>query len=670
MPTPEEIARARTMLGGFGPAPMPMMPTPPLAAPTVADEMAKASLPQRVPAFTTMPSGPMNPDQAAAAGMLGINPPPSAMPTMAPPTADQIARAPAYTPEMGPITGVVGAAPPPQTTAAGQAIAQARDALLARSKPKGPLDLAPRGAMAPNERSDGKPEATAGVPGGPLAARPVARVGGAGGQSSIGKLQSAVKEDEKRILDTFDKQKDAMGAASRAEQMQTDDAAQRMSGMANDVEARAAEEAGYQRDYEEQRNAFRAQTQAITDDIRTSKIDPQRLYGKPTYGSAVAIAIGGALAGIFQAMKGGENQFVQTLNRNIDLDIQAQQAAIDNKKTALQARNTLYGQLVSSHQDATLARLQTKNAMLESAKMQLESEAKRLGNPIAAANAEQAINAVDRQKLEVQRGIDVAERDAAIRAQAAAAAARAAAEERNFRRGVELEKLRQDNRKLDIEEMKETGGGKPGERFVATGTDPKTGAPIGFLARNAEVAKNETESLAELTRQRDLIREARALREKEGALGRTVDRGIAQTALQAAGDLAVPFGPQLGVGRALAPNLGTPEWRQRASQIGEQLKVGFIKANKLGTLDKGTQEVGERVIGDLGSRDTFNEDTNNRAKAYEAMLDAQIANLRQSQAGTQVAKVVGPDGRESYVPIGQPEAPNNKRTVPRGEPVR
>lgn len=672
MPTAEEIERARAMLAGPQPGVLTSIPQPVAPQPTVADEMARASLPQRAPTFTAMPSGPMSPDQAAAAGMLGINPPPSAMPTMAPPTADQIARAPAYTPEMGPIQGVIGAAPPPQQTAAGQAIAQARDALLARSGSKGPVDLTPRGTLPPNERSEGK--AAAPVPGGASveAARQAlaGRGGGGGGASPISKLQSTVKADEQRILGTYATEKEAMDKASRAEQMQTDDAAQRMKGMANDVEARAAEEAGYQRDYEEQRNAFRAQTQQLTEEIRTSKIDPQRLYGAPKFGSAIAIAIGGAVAGMFQAMKGGDNQFVSAINRNIDLDIQAQQSAIDNKKSAVQARNTLYGQLVASHQDAALARLQTKNAMLEAAKMQLDAEAKRLGNPIAAANAERAINAVDRQQAEIQRSIDVAERDAAIRAQAAAAAARAAAEERNFRRGVELEKLRQDNRKLDIEEMKETGGGKPGERFVATGTDPKSGAPVGFMARNGEVAKNVTEQLAALTQQRELVQQAIAIRDKEGALGRTVDRGIAQSALEGVGNLAVPFGQQLGVGKALAPNLGTPEWRQKAGQIGEQLKVGFIKANQLGTLDKGTQEVGERVIGDLTSRDTFNDDATNRARAYQENLDRQIRTLQKAQAGTQVAKVVGPDGRETYVPIGQAEGPDNKRTVPRGEPVR
>jgi hypothetical protein len=639
MATPEEVARTRTMLGGFGPAPMPVMPAPVPASPTVADEMARASLPQRAPTFQAMPSGPMSPDQAAAAGMLGINAPPAAT---LPPTADQIARAPAYTPDMGPITGVVGAAPPPQTTAAGQAIAQARDALLARSKPKGPVDLAPRGAMAPNERSEGKPP----VPGSAsvAAARQalVARGGGGGGVSPINKLQSAVKADEARILGTFDTEKKAMGDASRAEQMQTDDAAQRMGGMANDVEARAAEEAGYQRDYEEQRNTFRAQTQALTEEIRSAKVDPSRLYGEPKFGSAIAIAIGGAVAGMFQGLRGGENQFVNAINRNIDLDINAQQSAIDNKKSALSARNTLYGQLVSSHQDSALARLQTKNAMLESAKMQMEAEAKRLGNPVAAANAERGINAIDRQQASVQLDIDKAERDAAIRAQAAAAAARAAAEERNFKRGVELEKLRIENRKVDVDEAKETGGAKLGERFVATGQDPTTGAATGYLARNGKVAEERTNGLAASKKAVQLIDQILALREEQGKLGRFTSRGDGSF-------------------------LGTPKWKTEAKGAAAELQLQLKEINKLGAVSEGFDATTlERLApGNVTALDALGDETNDKLRAARARILSNAQNEGAQEAGTQVAKQVGPDGREVYVPLGRVQAPTNARAVPR-----
>jgi hypothetical protein len=638
MATPEEIARTRSMLGGFTPGVLPSIPQPVAPPPNVADEMARASLPQRAPTFTAMPSGPMSPDQAAAAGMLGINAPPAAM---APPTADQIARAPAYTPDMGPITGVVGAAPPPQTTAAGQAIAQARDALLARSKPKGPLDLAPRGAMAPNERSEGKPP----VPGSAsvAAARQalVARGGGGGGASPINKLQSAVKADEQRILGTFDTEKKAMGDASRAEQMQTDDAAQRMSGMANDVEARAAEEAGYQRDYEEQRNTFRAQSQALTDEIRSAKIDPSRLYGEPKFGSAIAIAIGGAVAGMFQGLRGGENQFVNAINRNIDLDINAQQSAIDNKKSALSARNTLYGQLVSSHQDAALARLQTKNAMLESAKMKMEAEAKRLGNPVAAANAERGINAIDRQQASVQLDIDKAERDAAIRAQAAAAAARAAAEERNFKRGVELEKLRLEGRKIDVDEAKETGGAKLGERFVATGQDAATGAATGYLARNGKVAEERTNGLVAAKKSLQLVDRILALREEQGKLGRLTSRNDGSIA-------------------------GTPKWKTEAKSAATELQLQLKEVNKLGAISGSDAQMLERLAPSaVTNLDLIGDETNDQLRTLRSSLQRSVDTEGAQEAGAQVAKQVGPDGREVYVPLGRVQAPTNARAVPR-----
>jgi hypothetical protein len=272
----------------------------------------------------------------------------------------------------------------------------------------------------------------------------------------------------------------------------------------------------------------------------------------------------------------------------------------------------------------------------------MEAEAKRLGNPVAAANAERGINAIDRQQASVQLDIDKAERDASIRAQAAAAAARAAAEERNFKRGVELEKLRIENRKVDVDEAKESGGAKLGERFVATGQDAATGAATGYLARNGKVAEERTNGLAASKKAVQLIDQILALRDEQGKLGRFTSRGDGSF-------------------------LGTPKWKTEAKGAAAELQLQLKEINKLGAVSEGFDATTlERLApGNVTALDALGDETNDKLRAARARILSNAQNEGAQEAGTQVAKQVGPDGREVYVPLGRVQAPTNARAVPR-----
>jgi hypothetical protein len=61
----------------------------------------------------------------------------------------------------------------------------------------------------------------------------------------------------------------------------------------------------------------------------------------------------------------------------------------------------------------------------------------------------------------------------------------------------------------------------------------------------------------------------------------------------------------------------------------------------------------------------FSDDTKTRLSQLRANLSGRLKQEASTEAGTQVAKMVGPDGRTNYVPLGAANAPNNPRTVPR-----
>lgn len=659
MATPEEIARARAyfeakfspagMLGGGGIAPPLMMPTtevagdpiapPPPAALPLGGGMTYAAPPPSVLRAAPSP-GALSPALIEAArSRMAAPPPPMAGPVPGPtPEAIQAARS-----RLG-------------GSAAGQAYPEALDALRAARAEA--VDV----VKTPEPLRDARGELTKAygtamdsiVPEEEKAKREVDNAYGTA-RNAVRALQrpgvgERIRDDNAAIAGTFDAEGEAVRKAADAETAKALAASSRMEEMANLQARKAREEEKIAADADAERTRYREQTDRLATELREKKIDPSRLYGNQSTAERISFAIMGAIGGLHQAaFKSQSNPFLDQLNKNIDRDIAAQVHDLDTQKSVLAERQSIYGQMRAAHGDSALARGQVKAAMLDAAKMQLESEAARIGTPIAQARADQQIAGIDRQAAELRRNNDVAEAQAAQRAAQAAAAARAAAEEKAFQRGTTLEKLRLEDKKIELEH-----GGKAlekmDERFVQTDVDSATKQPKGYFARNAKVAEEQTEGLAAAQEAVELARRILGRRTKEGAVGRLTSRGEDSP-------------------------LGTPTWKT-ANQVDQALML--TKANraaKLGTLDSGSKPILEAMTGkDPNALDLIGNDTDDRLREFISANERFLEIQRNAQAGQQVQKVVKPDGREQYVRLGKANVTSNPRTEqrfgPDGKPLK
>lgn len=592
----------------------------------------------RAPAFPAPPP-------AAPAPM---NPPPVTVGSMNPPMrvnpdADALARQ----------LGIAPAVPPPPAAPSSPVAPQALGLQL-------PAGIAPPGTTPapivpppPNAVAVPPPRPAVAPPSAPLP-RPAPAPAGQGGGASAGPREPSIGDwtakrrgDERDYIGTFKSEREALDEAAKAAAVKQDEAAQATARMARLQEDQAASEAAFARDAAEQREAYRQQTQAQLDEVRAMKVDPGRLYRDAGAWNSVMVAVGGALSGMLSGMQGrGDNAFVDMINRNIDRDVAAQEHAIRQRTQGVEQRNTLYGQMVSQHRDEALAREQTRTAMLQSARTFMEAEAMRLGTPEAMARAKAADAQLAREQAAAQQKVDSAEEQAAIRAAqaraAAAAAAAAAAErarEKAFERGVKLEEL--SIKRYEAEHKGEGGAMSPGARFVATGTDPATGAATGYLARNAEVAQKRTDGLASTKKAVQLLNEIAAEREEQGKLGRFTSRNEGSP-------------------------LGTPEWKTRNRARHAALALALKDAEHLGVLAGPDMGLIHDFVGeDPNKLDLMGNETTNRLRAAASILQRKIDAEGSQEAGTRVQKHVTPDGREIFAPIGGTNAPANPRAVQR-----
>ena len=621
----DAVSRYLGLPGGYAPAGIP--PVAPTVTMPVVEMGPTPAAPMPVvvpPPGATAPMPVVNPDAQALARQLGLAPPVS-MPVASPssPIAPQSVGlqlppgiAPAGTvpvPSMAhpppPPAAVPPPAPPPPAPVAG---------------PPPPPPAAPHQAAAPKPAAPREPS-----------------------------WADKRRADEAAYLATFGAERTAAREANDASLVVRDENAQALARQARLQEEQAANEAAFQRDEAEARATYRAQTQRQVDEVREMKVDPGRYYRDANSWTGVLTAVGGALAGALSGFQGrGDNAFVDIINKNIDRDINAQVQAIGQKNASIADRNSLYGQLVASHKDETLARAQTRMAMLESARTHAESEAQRLGTVEAQKRFEVLDTQLARTQEQAKAAVDGAEEQAAIRkaqaeaqARAAMAAARAAAEEKRFQRGVTLEKLRLEDKKIDLEHG--DGANKPNSkeaRFVATGNtkldaDGKPiGDPSGYLARSPEVAQKRTEMLAKAKQLDNMYSELLNLRTEEGKAGRFISRGNGSF-------------------------LGTPTWKTKAEVLHKKILLTEKEIDKLGALTGSDLEL--ETLGNVLANDLLGDETNDRIRARQEY----IRNLRKAETeqegGARVVKQVTPDGRTMIVPLGGANAPTNDRTVKR-----
>jgi hypothetical protein len=165
--------------------------------------------------------------------------------------------------------------------------------------------------------------------------------------------------------------------------------------VARDYEAQAEQRAMERKaDLDQRWQALQAERQQIAN----TKIEPQRLYADMDTGSRLAWGIAAGIAGALGTINGsGRNLVMEHINRQIDLDIDAQKANLANRRGALGDGMSLYQQLVVKYGDEEQAAGMMKAAALDRIAMEFESQAAQYANPIAKENALQGAVAARQQ---------------------------------------------------------------------------------------------------------------------------------------------------------------------------------------------------------------------------------------------------------------------------------
>ena len=388
---------------------------------------------------------PRNPAEYFGAGGMPVSaPPPVAAPmpdfnAMAGAALGQGPAGPAPMPIM--LGGQPIAAPPPPAP-----ISLPGAPSMANTRPAPPTSP-PKPAMPMGPTAQDDREFAAFTAGLSAKKSPAPHVGGGGGVSPMGKLQADVKSAQGEVLGTFDVAKEAKGREGALE-------ATKMVAMGDhhaELERLRQEDVAIGRAEEKQSrdilDSQLAETQRQLNEVKSRKVDVNRyMANKDPVMTLIGSVAGGMLMGL---NRGSKNPFLEQLNEEMRIDIDAQKADIANEKDVVQGRMNLLQQQRAIYKDHELAEMQAKNLMYESAKQGLDAEAARYGSPIIKARTDEAVNMIDRDQKVLKK--EIADRALLVAQQQAAAAAAAAkaARKEQWDHTVELIKLGLEEKKIE-----------------------------------------------------------------------------------------------------------------------------------------------------------------------------------------------------------------------------
>lgn len=136
-----------------------------------------------------------------------------------------------------------------------------------------------------------------------------------------------------------------------------------------------------------------ADHEKISNDIMTSKLDPNKVWNNMSTGSKIGAAISVLFSGIGAGLSGQQNMAMKVLDDTMNKDIEAQKAELGKKENLLSNNIRKYGAL----DDALKATMMELNATVQG---QIAAVAARSGSKEAQANA-----VIHVGKLEQQRAV-------------------------------------------------------------------------------------------------------------------------------------------------------------------------------------------------------------------------------------------------------------------------
>lgn len=111
-----------------------------------------------------------------------------------------------------------------------------------------------------------------------------------------------------------------------------------------------------------------ADREKMMSDIRSEKIDPNRIFEGPGGGfRKIAGVLAVALGGYAQGLRGGPNTALEIINKSIDDDVASQRANLETKKGLLDSKSSLFAQKMQMYGDERAAALATKQDVLAGA---------------------------------------------------------------------------------------------------------------------------------------------------------------------------------------------------------------------------------------------------------------------------------------------------------------
>ncbi len=294
-----------------------------------------------------------------------------------------------------------------------------------------------------------------------MAAPAPARPGGGGGGApggGLGGLREAFMAARRRQLGDFETDKELAGQMGVDKSVRTMAVADLERAQAARVQRDAELQQQADAEASEKHQAFLARNEKLADDIGRQRIDPKKLAGNTTIGEDIVDIIGSIAGGAIAGAKGGPNQYMQLLERNLDRMIAAEEKNIDNKKASLAARNSLFGQMLQETGDRRLAAMQTRNLVYEAAKQKIAADAAELGVPEIQTGAQQQVAEIQHKQDALNSQLSGEAYQQAVQQANAAASAQRAAEENAWKRQMQVMEMGFKRDELDLKRAQALGG--------------------------------------------------------------------------------------------------------------------------------------------------------------------------------------------------------------------
>ncbi len=332
-------------------------------------------------------------------------------------------------------------------------------------------------------------------------------------------------------------------------------------------------------------------------ELGQKKIDPNRAFSQLPTANKVLAGIG-LFLGAGGTRKGGTNPAMDTINKAIDRDIQAQEFDIKNQGLSIDQRRGLLQDRVRQFGNNELARVAAKKDYLDIVDMNAkailagnQSEKTRLKGDDLLASIQEA---KDKTMFEFSQLNDQRSRQLAAQAAAAQAAANA--------KLYEDYKARRDSL-LKTNEERIKAGLAPLDPTQLTGNKS-----YDYQPSNPEFAKNKNLSDKDLReRSIEILGPDGKPKTFVGRDNKAADTiGEAEVAKQRLKTL-------IKEAKELRAEYGGEMWptaaKKRMQQINGEMLAEVKSIDKLGTLDAGVERLGEKIIPDLTEWNIIGDDT-------------------------------------------------------------